>query len=307
MNNKQLTGFMLVSVIFISSISTYGATINDVKISSNSEDMQVVTALKEEAVTRIESMTLIEGGTSEEITFYFEEGVRVYDNKEAKELSDITSFDDISLKDIQKNFDYHLMVPAEYHGMYYELEYAVGQGIPEDRMDVLSEEIKEELLAQEGKWNVTTIYQSDEEDSLSSYLNQIPDSALNSYDHIIIMGAVKGLDKPFLIGFKNGKAEDVLSLGYPYAMIRDGVLQKPSSDAPVLGKYSDIMKIARKYYKYPGESPENPAGISIKFCKEQWEQDRKHDFFLKIGISVVCLAAVIGIGTVILIQSKKRK
>lgn len=177
--------------------------------------------------------------------------------------SDISITDTVNENDIMdflKQGDYVWVIPV--YGIdeseNQNITITVAKALPydENKCQILSEEEKQLVREEAGKWGISEIGIS-ENIPYAEQMKQI--DKIVDVDHYTIVGGLKGMFQPVAIGFKNGMAKYVISLGYDYEL-----LQNRSGNDKVNEGIYDYKLIREKMNVYKETENVSGGGNSVQ-------------------------------------------
>lgn len=176
----------------------------------------------------------------------YSEAVKIYVNTdiqylETNEKSEIET-------QLEKSI-YVWVIPMKISGENVRITLAKGLPLNEENANILSEEEKKEIRANEGNWTITEVARGVTE----SYLSQLASNSdvKEECDEVVLIGGIPGMHEPVALGFDDGKAENLYSLGYSYPIVNS---MKSNSRYNIKKGISDekydfetIMKASQSY------------------------------------------------------------
>lgn len=242
----------------------------------NATEFELIKELKDQMLSETKEFLESESIKFNDITVGFSEASKVYVD------SDISNTNTVNENDIMtflKQGDYVWVIPA--YGIdessNQNVTITVAKALPYDekRCQVLSEEEKQLVKEEAGKWSISEIGISEN----TPYTEQMKQIG-NMVDSYTIVGGLKGMFQPVAIGFQNGEAKYWISLGYDYELLQDG-----SKGAKVNEGVYDYESIKEKMDAY--KDAENVSGGG------NGSQERNR---YSIILPIICLLLIAVIG-----------
>ncbi len=221
----------------------------------SSSEFEEIQQLEEEMEASLQNFT----GEPVDITEEdYSRGVKVYVD------ADLTKTEDEKIDSVLSTLYSGREVWIVPYGEKYECTIAKGLGLSDDPEVQLSEKEKDEVLENEGKWMITS-YGESTGMSYYSFLQGVKVD-WNEYDRVILTGGQPGFVQPVAIGFNNGEAADLISVGYGYPVtdtfnydldeLFHGAVEN------VVFDYTSTMKEAQNYTTDLSESDATGGGVN---------------------------------------------
>lgn len=144
----------------------------------------------------------------------FSKAVKVYIDTGIEQLNTDKQSDIVEC--LEKS-TYVWVIPMEISGENAEITVAKGLPLNKENAYMLTEKEKKEIEEQEGKWMITETARL----VTDAYVDQIHEnrSIQKNAEEVVFVGAIPGMRYPVAVGFRNGKAEDMYSLGFTYQIV----------------------------------------------------------------------------------------
>lgn len=243
----------------------------------NATEFGLIKELEEQMLSETTEFLESENIKYNNLSLSFSEASKVYID------SDISSTDTVNENDIMaflKQGDYVWVIPV--YGIEesenQNLTITVAKALPydEDRCQVLSEEEKQLVKEEAGKWSISEIGIS-ENIPYTEQMKRI-DNMVDSYT---VVGGLKGMFQPIAIGFQSGAAKYWISLGYDYEL-----LQNRRGSAEVNEGIYDYELIKEEMDAYKGVENMSGGGNGIQ---------EKNEYGIILLMICLFFAAVIGV------------
>lgn len=202
---------------------------------------------KEEAYVKESIATLLYGENGEEIP---EEFHPVLQYEQAEKVYIDTGIENQNLvkEDEIRNFlsqcNYVWVIPVEVDGKNIQVTAAKGRPLNTERSKELTEEEREKIKENEGKWEITEVAVRE----MEPYARQMENMS-GLMEEYVLVGGIPGLRMPIAIGFKDEEAKYWIELGYQYEILEE----MPKTGTAQDGVF-DYSAVKDRLEEYNGET-----------------------------------------------------
>lgn len=202
---------------------------------------------KEEAYVKESIATLLYGENGEEIP---EEFHPVLQYEQAEKVYIDTGIENQNLvkEDEIRNFlsqcNYVWVIPVEVDGKNIQVTAAKGRPLNPERSKELTEEEREKIKENEGKWEITEVAVRE----MEPYARQMENMS-GLMEEYVLVGGIPGLRMPIAIGFKDEEAKYWIELGYQYEILEE----MPKTGTAQDGVF-DYSAVKDRLEEYNGET-----------------------------------------------------
>lgn len=242
---------------------------------------------KEEAYVKESIATLLYGENGEEIP---EEFHPVLQYEQAEKVYIDTGIENQNLvkEDEIRNFlsqcNYVWVIPVEVDGKNIQVTAAKGRPLNPERSKELTEEEREKIKENEGKWEITEVAVRE----MEPYARQMENMS-GLMEEYVLVGGIPGLRMPIAIGFKDEEAKYWIELGYQYEILEE----MPKTGTAQDGVF-DYSAVKDRLEEYNGET--NLLG------SEQSDELEANNKIVWIGGVTACVI----IGSVLIYYMRRR-
>ena len=186
----------------------------------NTAEFAEIENLETEMRSETETFLKQQGIVFNDLKINYDKVAKIYIDMD---ISEITSMKETDIKNFLDEQDYVWVIPVE--GItdtsegYVKVTVARGAPLREEIAHLLTEEGKQRIKEQEGKWKISEIALVTQE----VYTSQL-DKKEDLIDGYSIVGGVRGMHHPIAIGYKDGEAKYWISLGFSYEALESRAL-----------------------------------------------------------------------------------
>ena len=148
------------------------------------------------------------------------------------------------IRDFLNKCNYVWVIPAEVDGKNIQVTVGKGQPLNPERSKELTEEEREKIAKNEGKWEITEVAVREME-PYARQMEKMSDIA----DEYVLVGGIPGLRMPIAIGFKDQAAKYWIELGYQYEILEEMPKTKTAQDG--IFDYGEVKSRLEEYESNP--------------------------------------------------------
>lgn len=148
------------------------------------------------------------------------------------------------IRDFLNKCNYVWVILAEVDGKNIQVTAGKGQPLDPERSKELTEEEREKIAENEGKWEITEVTVREME-PYARQMEKMSDIA----DEYVLVGGIPGLRMPIAIGFKDQEAKYWIELGYQYEILEEMPNTKTAQDG--IFDYGEVKSRLEEYESDP--------------------------------------------------------
>ena len=204
-----------------------------------------VYALDEEILKEVKDIYLLEHpqGAEQALANFpnidYEEAIKVYINTGIQNFS---SSDQAVVMEWLSKSDYVWVLPFEQNGENIQVTLARGKDLREEFVNAATAEEREAIDNREGNWKVSEIAIGRPD----NYKKQIENLG-EDFDSVVFVGGIPGVQYPVALGFKDGKAQSFVSIGYGQGILEEGKVTYSEKTGTAMYEYEEAIEQMRAY------------------------------------------------------------
>jgi len=202
-------------------------------------------ARNEEIIKEVKDIYILENPQGAEqalanfLSIDYEEAIKVYINTG---IQNVSSSDQSVVMEWLSKSDYVWVLPMEYNGENMQVTLARGKDLREEFVNVATAEEREAIDNREGNWKISEIATGRPD----NYKKQIENLEEN-FDRVVFLGGIPGVQYPVALGFKDGKAQSFISIGYSQGILEEGKVTYSEKTGTAMYEYEEAIEQMQSY------------------------------------------------------------
>ncbi len=198
-------------------------------------------AMNEEIIKEVKDIYILEHpeGAEQALANFpridYEEAIKVYINTGIQNFS---SSDQAVVMEWLSKSDYVWVLPLAYKGENMQVTLARGKDLREEFVNAATAEEREAIDNREGNWKVSEIAIGRPD----NYKKQMENLG-EDFDSVVFVGGIPGIQYPVALGFKDGKAQSFVSIGYGQGILEEGKVTYSEKTGTAMYDFEEAIEL----------------------------------------------------------------